>query len=300
MTRTSTRSRRLLAGTSGLAAAILTTTLMAAPAHAVPGITDVTDDTLSFNFGPATSKTETATCPAGTRVIGGGGGILGGQVGDGLVVTQMQPVRPFLGQEDFYQVTVNDPTATVDDWGVRATAICAPALSNMSIAYGYTVSSSTASQLATATCPTGRKVVGSGGTVYNAYGHAGLQVVRASTDGARVYAQAHEEAGGYTGDWSVWAWAVCATAPAGYEIVMVESQQSDSERTKNAWAECPGDKTVLGGGAATSFSAPGEVALQYVDVHGGPTSGSVNVLAAENDTTSTDWDFIVAQAICAT
>ena len=293
--------------TSGLAlAAILATTLTAVPAQAVSGITDVTDDTASFNFGPATSKTERATCPSGTRVIAGdrqrGGGVLGSRINDGLVITQMQPVRPLYG-EDFYEVTVNDPTGALDDWGARATAICAPALADMTIAYGYTVSSSASVQLATATCTNGRKVVGSGATVYNAYGHAGLQVMRASTDGTRVYAQAHEEPGGYSGDWSIWAWAVCATAPAGYEIVMTPSPQDDSESTKNATAACPAGKALLSAGAAASFSAPAEVALQFAHAYayggGGVLPDKTDAFVAENAPTSADWDFIVGQSICA-
>ena len=292
--------RYVAAVTSGFAlVAVMAATLTASPANAVPGITDDTDDTSSFNFGPASSKTETATCPAGTRVIGGGGGLLGGQVADGLVITQMQPVRPLYG-EDFYRVTVNDPSGALDDWGVRATAICAPALANMSIAYGYTPSSSASTQLATAVCPAGRKVVGTGGTAYNAYGQAGLQVMRASTDGTRVYAQAHEDPDGYAGDWYVFAWAVCATAPAGYQIVMAESPQRDSETTKNVELDCPGSKTLLSAGAAASFSAPAQVALQFAHAFGGPSSGSVEGYAAENQPTSADWDFIVGQAICAT
>jgi hypothetical protein len=300
MIRSSRHRHHVASVTSGLAlAAVLAATLTASPAMAVPGITDVTDDTASFNFGPASNKTETATCPAGTRVVGGGGGLLGGQVADGLVITQMQPVRPLYG-EDFYRVTVNDPSGAVDDWGVRATAICAPELDDMSMAFGYSTASSSSTQLATAVCPTGRKVVGNGGTVYNAAGQAGLQVMRASTDGARVYAQAHEDADGYSGDWYVFAWAVCATAPAGYEIVMAESPQRDSETTKNVRAECPGSKTLLSAGAATGFSAPAQVALQFAHAYGGPTSGTADGYAAENEPTFVDWDFIVAQAICAT
>ncbi len=301
---TITRNNRRHRRGSGAVLTALTVGLLAAssaatpPAYAVSGIVDVTDDTASFNFGPATSKTETALCPEGTRVVGGGGGVLGDQLNEGLVITQMQPIRPLYGA-DRYTVTVSDPTGAVDDWGVRATAICAPALPGMSIAFGSTSSSSAAVQLATASCPAGRKVVGSGGTVYNAEGRVGLQVMRASTDGARVYAQAHEEPGGYGGDWFVFAWAVCATAPSGYEIVMERSPQDDSESTKNAWPECSGDKTLLSAGAATGFSAPAQVALHYAHAYSGPTSGSANVLAVENEPTTSDWDFIVGQAICA-
>ena len=264
----------------------------------MPGIVSDTDDTPSTDFGPATVKSKTAECPEGTRIIGGGGGMIGNQVGDGLVITQMQPIDPITGVDRF-TVTVNDPSGTVDDWGVRATAICAPALPNMSIEFGLTSLSSAPTQLATATCPPGRKVVGSGGTVYNANGHAGLQVMRASTDGARVYAQAHEEPGGYSGSWYVFAWAVCASAPSGYQIVMGQSPQSDSESTKSAVAECPGSKTLLGAGAATSFSAPAEVALHFAHAYSYSTSGTTQAYAAENDWTLADWDFIVAQAICA-
>lgn len=210
------RRRGFLA--SGLAlTAILAATLTAGPAQAVPGITDVTEETPSYSFGPATSRTKRATCPAGTRVIGGGGGMLGDPINDGLVVTQMQPVRPLFGQ-DFYEVTVNDPTGTLDDWGARATAVCAPAL-------------------------------------------------------------------------------------AGYQIVMTESSQDDSESTKNTQAACPEGKALLSAGAAASFSAPAEVALQFAHAYayGGDAvvPDKTDVFIAENAPTSADWDFIVGQSICA-
>jgi len=40
--------------------------------------------------------------------------------------------------------------------------------------------------------------------------------------------------------------------------------------------------------------------LQSAHAWGGPTSGTVEGYAAENEPTFVDWDFIVAQAICAT
>jgi len=49
-----------------------------------------TDNTNSMDYGPATSKTKTAECPEGTKIIGGG--LLGNQVADGLVITQLQPI----------------------------------------------------------------------------------------------------------------------------------------------------------------------------------------------------------------
>jgi hypothetical protein len=268
-------------------------------ASAVAGIVRVNDDTAEFNFDPAASKTETAYCPTGTRVVGGGGGVLGDPVADGLVITEMQPVHPLAGQ-DFYRVTVADQSAAVDGWGVRATAVCAPALSNMSIAFAVAPTSSSSVKLATAVCPSGRKVVGSGTYVSLTGGQVGLQVMRASTDGTKVYAQAHEDANGYSGDWYVLAWAVCATAPVGYQIVAAESVQSDSETTKNASAACPAGKTLLAAGAAVSFAAPGQVALQFAHAYSYPGSGHADAYAAENEPTSADWDFIISQAICAT
>ena len=287
------------AATLVAATALVGMSIAAAPsALAVNGILDVTVDTSTWDHEPALTKTKRATCPTGTRILGGGGGLLTNEA-DGIVITQMQPVRPLTGL-DFFEVTAYEPTASIRDWRIRATAICAPALANMSMAFGNSTLSSNSTHLATAVCPTGRKVVGSGGTIYNANGNAGLQVVRASSDGTRVYAQGHESAAGYSGQWYVFAWAVCATAPVGYQIVTANSPQDDSETTKNAAVDCPGSKTLLGAGAAVSFAAPGAVALQHMHAYSGPTSGTVQAYAAENASTTTDWDFIVAQGICAT
>jgi hypothetical protein len=96
-------------------------------------------------------------------------------------------------------------------------------------------------------------------------GNVVLQVARPSGPGDIARAQAHEVAGGYTGKWSVTAYAVCVpTKPAGYQVVFGESPERLSESSKHAGASCPIFKRLLSSGAAITNIAPGHVSLQGI------------------------------------
>jgi len=120
-------------------------------------------------------------------------------------------------------------------------------------------------------------------------------VARASGTGDIARAQAHEDADGFTGNWSVVSYAVCVQPPAGYEVVYASSDERLSETNKVATALCPGTKRVHGAGGAITKVAPGNVSLQAVV----PIGERVQAIAVENTPTDESWDFIVAQAICA-
>jgi hypothetical protein len=85
--------------------------------------------------------------------------------------------------------------------------------------------------------------------------------------------------------------------PPGYELVYGQSEQRASESEKSATAVCPGSKVVHGAGAAITNVAPGSVSLRVVYPSYDPKR--VVAVAVENTPTSQNWDFIVAQAICA-
>lgn len=269
--------------------------IAASSASAMTGLVKVS------TVGPSDStstKTLKAYCPTGTRVVGGAGGPYWSSVDQPkqVVLTQLQPVHPLSG-DDFFSVTGNETqVGTTSNWSLQATAVCAPPLAGMHIIFANTVLSSSSSQMAQAVCPDGEKVLGNGGWVYPTGGQVGLQVTRASTDGALAYAGAHEDATGYIGTWNVMAFAVCAPEPAGYQVLTIASDDSASQELKYAEAVCPAGKGLLGAGAATEFAAPGNVSINRTLI----SNNRVYATGIENTATSLNWDFIVAQAICAT
>jgi hypothetical protein len=104
---------------------------------------------------------------------------------------------------------------------VEAYAVCADAgaLPHWSIKRSRSVSSSSAVKAKAAVCPTNRTA---GARHWYQHqpprGNVVLQVARPSRAGDIARAQAHEDVDGYSGDWSLAAYAICATPPSGYVI----------------------------------------------------------------------------------
>jgi hypothetical protein len=146
-------------------------------------------------------------------------------------------------------------------------------------------------------CPAGQRVLGTGAKTSDLSGNVVLQVARPSASGDIARAQAHEDADGYSGGWSVTAYAVCAPPPPGYEVVFGRSSAAQSESLKYAVAACPAGKQLHSSGAAITDVAPGHVSLKSVFPN--LAQGHALGVAVENTATNLNWDFIVASAVCA-
>lgn len=269
--------------------------------------------------GPSPFKTATAKCPSGKKVLGGGGFIrFGGMESDGrspVTLTRMMPYQPGWNPDDpegygyrvYAAALTSGPTF---DWGLEAYAYCANAGSLPGIhlvVYSSTWSSAPV-QTATAPCPDGEYVLGTGAGVVTdgtSQRGLGLQVARVDALGHLARAQAHEQPDGYPYPWTVQAIAVCTpNTPAGYVVPdFAASPERDSEGFKAAYSKCSdlGDDLprlpISVGGAVTNV-APGNATLRGV----GPfllDTGQVYAYAIENTPTPQDWDFIVVSVICA-
>jgi hypothetical protein len=290
-----------LLGAIGLAAAVATAVQLAGTtaASAVAG-QEVVKGISTIDSNP--TKSALATCPAGKQVLGGGGGLVWDlqHHSRAVVLTRMEPVHPGGGALDYFIVTgAETSVGEPGDWWLDSYAICADPMAGYTIVSTPTVASSASVQLAQASCPGVKKVIGTGAAVSTTSGQVGLQVMRASLLTTFSYAQGHEDATGYLGFWTTTAFAVCVNAPAGYEIVHGASPYQDSEAEKVGVAQCPFGKRVHGAGGAIAFNAPGDVALTRILVDPYGDGREVDAVAAEVTSTSADWDFIVAQVICA-
>jgi hypothetical protein len=264
------------------------------PALAVTGLTKAHNSNAQLG---QTTRTTDAICPAGKRVVGGGGGLLRDAVNRAtdVVITQMIPVHPLTGP-DYYRVTAQQ-TGSDDAWIVQAQAMCADPVPGMHTVLAASTLSSSSLQEAEASCKSGERVLGTGAWVVQATAaQVGLQVFGADPGGTLGYAQAHEDANGYGGDWNVLAYAICAPASASYAVVSTPSPDTDSLFDKYATASCPSGTQVTGAGGGVASTAPGGVVLSYADIADGLRKASAN--GFESTSTSASWG-LTAQVLCA-
>jgi hypothetical protein len=288
-----------------------------AAAAAAPKLTGVDYEVTYSAFDSRSPKHSVATCPAGKVVLGGGSDILPGgpdAPAPHVTLTQMEPYRTGNGRYEYSVRASETAPGTSKDWILSAYAICADPVSGYEIKNSVTPMSSASVQATAATCSTGKRVLGTGARInfpifIDPDGHPyddphgiGLQVQRADALGVLTRAQAHERPSGYSLNWQLLAFAVCGTEPQGYVVKYAESEDRLSETFKIAGLWCPGDRNVLNSGGAISNIAPGNATLYALPP--APSQDGKRLIGAvaaayENTPTSANWDFIVAQAICA-
>jgi hypothetical protein len=255
------------------------------------------------DYSSASPKSVTARCPTGKQVLGGGGGLVWTeqvQTHD-VVLTRMEPVHSDDGafRDHFIVTGVEDSSGESDDWYLESYAICADPMPGYQIVDHRSITLSDFFIRTEAHCDGNRRVIGTGAKVSTDSGEVGLQMMRASMVETFSYAQAAEDFDGYFDDWNVTAYAVCVNEPAGYEIVQDPSPEDGSESPKWATALCSSGRRLYGAGSATGFAVPGHVALTHIIVNAYGDQ-RVDSFTMEVTPTDLDWDFTVAQAICAT
>jgi hypothetical protein len=162
--------------------------------------------------GSGSSRSVTVQCPVGKKVIGTGSKIDffgGGAFAPAEVILDGVAVNPALTQ-----VTATgheDDTGYGGEWGVNAWAVCAnedvlPGLQRVAVSSPF---NSISPKSATAICPAGKPVHGGGGAISNGAGEVILDDVHPGT--TSVAATGYEDLDGYSGNWSVTAYAICAS-----------------------------------------------------------------------------------------
>src|SRR5439155_23011714 len=106
-------------------------------------------------------KSVTARCPSGKKVIGAGGELVGG---GGHVV--MPRITPNATLDSVTVASVEDADPTASTWRVRAHAICAFPITGLTRVEAHSdLLHPSNPNSATATCPTGTHVIGTGGEI---------------------------------------------------------------------------------------------------------------------------------------
>lgn len=159
---------------------------------------------------------------------------------------------------------------------IGATALAAPAAAQvpgLTHVYATSVSNSDAKS-ATATCPAGKRVLGSGFEFEGADGYLMLDDLIPTVD--TVTATGYEKAGGTTQNWTVRAWATCGSPPgSSHTVSRVTGYDSDN---KSVTATCAAGEKVSGVGAELTGSL-GHVTIDEII----PTADSVSASTFERD-----------------
>jgi len=106
---------------------------------------------------------------------------------------------------------VEDANGTTGTWAVQAIAICARPPSGLERVVAVSPSE-IPNKSVTATCPTGKRVLGTGGELAGADGRVVLDGIVPDGELRSVTANGVKDETGVAGEWSVTAYAICATA----------------------------------------------------------------------------------------
>ncbi|MEU4156507.1 hypothetical protein [Actinoplanes sp. NPDC026670] len=145
-------------------------------------------------------------------------------------------------------------------------------------------------------CPSGTRVVGGGGWAFDNDANK-VRLIRLeplSSTQSSYFVQAEAEIG-FTGNWWLEGYAICATTPAGHQIVQATSTAASSTFVSK-FVDCPTGKKLLGTGA-TILSGNHEVGLQRIGADSGLTR---SLVTAREDATgfAGNWT-LTAYGVCA-
>jgi hypothetical protein len=192
-------------------------------------------------------KQAVATCPAGTRVLGGGARINVGFVG--VVLTRLEPVQ---GTTDRYIAEAHEtPTGTFRNWSLTAFAFCAPTsqLPGLQIFPATATGTGSFHTQAHARCPQGKAVIGGGGHIIDGKGQVDLSQIGRLF---QVSAAGTTDLNGFQGPWSVKAFAVCVNSSVGSTVKVTDGKPVSAV---SDIATCPSGKNATGAGVFTDVGS---------------------------------------------
>jgi hypothetical protein len=254
-------------GALALTAGLLVAFQVVAPAPASAALPGAVGRSAQSPFDSERAKTIEATCPPGKRVTGGSGRVTG--ITSHVVLTRMQPRHTNNPDvPDSYVVTaIEDETAPEGRWAVTAYALCSDPLPGQTIVISRSPTDSGNSEREIADCPAGRRALGSGVRINGGSGqvHVTEMTMGAFANGrTSSFVTARENQDGFGGDWSLDAFAVCATiAPERQVYLSSFAPEPGSADRKVADVTCPAGMTITGGGAEIGAST-GSVVMERI------------------------------------
>ncbi|MCE7009759.1 hypothetical protein LWC34_44160 [Kibdelosporangium philippinense] len=280
--------------------AVLVLAGLAAPASAaIPGLQRV----------EATSPTNseehrfvTATCPDDKLLVSMGGEVVGGHGAVAIGAVRPMGDSPTAIRSVRVQAAESTSTDFTGNWSVTAYAVCADPLPGLVVVEAKSPSTIQSHKHITATCPTGKQVVGAGAVAM--VGAPYIQMVGLVPDGGPTAAPTSVTASLFGGigagfGWTASAFAVCADPIPGLSTIE-HTSVTDSTTSKTVTPRCPSGKQLLGtGGAITGKLHTGSTRSRLGFVSLRPESTEANVGVHELGAIPNEWS-VSGYAICAT
>ncbi|MEV4663836.1 hypothetical protein AB0J85_18040 [Micromonospora echinofusca] len=294
-----TGARRLTVRVLVLALGIAgVTVLPAGPASAaVPGLVRIA--AVSAN-NSNDFRSVTATCPAG-KVLTGTGYEINGALGE-VVVDDLRPNGSTVTAPTAVTVGAYEADPFAGNWNVTAYAICANPLPGLIRVTAVSDTDLNDFHAATAACPTGKVLTGTGFEMTGITGEGVVDDLR--PNGSPVSAPTAVTVGAYEVDtflssWNVRAYAICANPiPGLVRITTVSALNSDDSRFTTT--ACVNGQEMTGAGFEVN-GALGEVVVDDFRPFGSPVTAPTAVTsgAYEEDPFAGNWN-LRSYAICAT
>lgn len=243
----------------GLVAALVATgvvTAAASPAAAATStIFDVTLVTGHTAFNSDVYKSVTVTCPKGLQIIGTGYEFVG--AAGSVVLDDLIPTATTLRVGAGEVVGVGEPSdGTKESWKISARALCADPPPGLQIGSQTSGFGKGSGAIVRADCPVGRVLLGAGASLSQGFGQISIDSL--SFFDTFAVATARDDEDGYTGEWSITVYSICAF-PIEDQQIITENTFGDSAG-QTATAICPVGTRALGTGwSVFTHNGSGEV-----------------------------------------
>ena len=298
--------RRIPARITALISTAAALTLAAGAGQAsasVPGLQHVSKSSQSPMM---YSKSVTVPCPPGKRVLGVGGQINGGQFNGKPGPIAIRELTPSADLTSATASAVEYAGGTPSAWDVEVFAVCADPLPGLTMKPGTSLTNSLPAKTATANCPNGTQLLGTGAKTSVSALQSGplpgdVSIEKITPNGLTgVEVRAYETENELAASWTLSAYAICASPLPGLEVM--SSVPTYSVGPKTATATCSAGKSVLGTGAAIAH-ATSDVLSEFGEVvFNGIVPASDSVLSSaipDSNGTFDSWS-VRSYAICAT
>lgn len=295
------RVRRVVGGllVATLATAAAVVAVPTSASAAVLGLEYVWDMT---EWNSSVYKSVRVFCPAGKQLIGGSfdiQGALGAVVLDDFIPS---PGSLLVGAGEI--VGPGEPSdGTTDSWQIVALAVCANPLPGYSIITRTSDLTQAPNQNIDAECPPSRRLIGGGASLSNGFGQVSIGDLlfgggpNSSHPIGFVHAHASTDVDGYSGQWSVSAYAICADPLPGWRDD-VEVGDVDNHLSKTTARYCPLGQVVIGVGWSLQPGALDGWADRYIAgavISNDPDPGATT--SAYSFVRGQPWN-LVTQAVC--
>jgi len=254
---------------------------------AVPNLQRASRSTLADSFA---AKDRPVSCPAGTKLLSGGGSVSGG-----FGQVALDGIRLDAPLNSVTTRAFEDANGTGLNWSLNAFAMCADPLPGL-VQIDATSADTSANKSVVASCPTGKQVVGAGGETSGGIGRVVLDDLTPSSDHTHVTVTGFEADGGTTDNWTITAHAICADPLPGLEVRVLASDFGSFDG-QGVTETCSAGKKVVGAGGEITGGL-GQVIMDGVTPNANLTSVTVNA-HEDGNRTANNWN-LTAYAICAT